>query len=98
MAGLGANFEYDLKRILINFDLELELFLLVFVGVAFFHLLTRALFKALLFMCSGIIIHVMGDSQDIRFMGSTRIVAHFKLCVPNFEKCFITELCPSNST
>jgi NADH-ubiquinone oxidoreductase chain 5 len=62
--------------------------------VAFFHLLTRALFKALLFMCAAIIIHVMEDSQDIRFMGS----AHFKLCVPSFEKCFITELCPSNST
>jgi NADH-ubiquinone oxidoreductase chain 5 len=62
MAGLGANFEYDLKRILISLDLELELFLLVLLVCLFFHLLTRALFKALLFMCTGIIIHVMGVS------------------------------------
>jgi len=40
-----------------------------FSGLAFFHLLTHALFKALLFMCAGGVIHSIGDSQDIRFMG-----------------------------
>jgi NADH-ubiquinone oxidoreductase chain 5 len=37
-------------------------------GLAFFHLLTHELFKALLFMCAGSVIHSIGDSQDIRFM------------------------------
>jgi hypothetical protein len=58
------------------------------------------IFSSFLLLVSGLTVYgrVMGDSQDIRFMGSARIVAHFKLCVPNSEKCFITELCPPNST
>jgi NADH-ubiquinone oxidoreductase chain 5 len=42
-------------------------------GLAFFHLLTHALFKALLFICAGGVIHSIGDSQDIRFMGSLSV-------------------------
>jgi NADH:ubiquinone oxidoreductase subunit 5 (subunit L)/multisubunit Na+/H+ antiporter MnhA subunit len=42
-------------------------------GLAFFNLLTHALFKALLFMCAGGVIHSIGDSQDIRFMGGLSI-------------------------
>ena len=38
--------------------------------LAFFHLLAHALFKALLFMCAGSIIHRAGDYQDIRVIGS----------------------------
>lgn len=37
--------------------------------LAFFHLLAHALFKALLFMCAGAVIHSMKDYQDIRIMG-----------------------------
>ena len=37
-------------------------------SLAFFHLLTHALFKALLFMCAGGVIRSVGDSQDICFM------------------------------
>jgi NADH:ubiquinone oxidoreductase subunit 5 (subunit L)/multisubunit Na+/H+ antiporter MnhA subunit len=37
-------------------------------GLAFFHLLTHALFNALLFICAGGVIHSVGDSQDIRFI------------------------------
>nr|ANS72680.1 NADH dehydrogenase subunit 5 [Globospongicola spinulatus] len=75
MAGLGANFEYDLKKIIALSTLSQ---LGVMMGVlalgrpelAFFHLLSHALFKALLFMCAGSVIHSMKDYQDIRFMGS----------------------------
>nr|YP_009488077.1 NADH dehydrogenase subunit 5 [Anopheles pseudotibiamaculatus]AWB99948.1 NADH dehydrogenase subunit 5 [Anopheles pseudotibiamaculatus] len=75
MAGLGANFEFDLKKIialstLSQLGLMMSILSMGFGNLAFFHLLTHALFKALLFMCAGSIIHNMKNSQDIRMMGS----------------------------
>nr|YP_010480838.1 NADH dehydrogenase subunit 5 [Blepharipoda liberata]UVN15674.1 NADH dehydrogenase subunit 5 [Blepharipoda liberata] len=74
MSGLGANFEYDLKKIialstLSQLGVMLSILCLGFSDLAFFHLLTHALFKALLFMCAGIIIHNFNEYQDIRCMG-----------------------------
>jgi len=37
-----------------------------------FHLVTHAYFKAMLFLCSGAIIHCLSDQQDIRHMGGLR--------------------------
>nr|YP_010462912.1 NADH dehydrogenase subunit 5 [Epeorus gibbus]UUJ36765.1 NADH dehydrogenase subunit 5 [Epeorus gibbus] len=75
MAGLGANFEFDLSKIialstLSQLGLMMSILSLGFYKLAYFHLLTHALFKALLFMCAGAVIHNMKDSQDIRNMGS----------------------------
>lgn len=39
-------------------------------SVAFFHLVTHAFFKALLFLTAGAVIHALGGEQDIRKMGS----------------------------
>nr|UEX92148.1 NADH dehydrogenase subunit 5 [Acidiella didymera] len=74
MAGLGANFEFDLKKIialstLSQLGLMMSILSMGFYKLAFFHLLTHALFKALLFMCAGAIIHNMNNSQDIRLLG-----------------------------
>nr|YP_009479355.1 NADH dehydrogenase subunit 5 [Sabethes chloropterus]AVV61091.1 NADH dehydrogenase subunit 5 [Sabethes chloropterus] len=74
MAGLGANFEFDLKKIialstLSQLGLMMSILSMGFYKLAFFHLLTHALFKALLFMCAGVIIHNMKNMQDIRVMG-----------------------------
>nr|QZR91950.1 NADH dehydrogenase subunit 5 [Filchnerella amplivertica] len=75
MAGLGANFEFDLKKIialstLSQLGLMMSILAMGYSKLAFFHLLTHALFKALLFMCAGSMIHNLKDTQDIRFMGS----------------------------
>jgi NADH-ubiquinone oxidoreductase chain 5 len=95
MAGLGANFEYDLKKIIALSTLR-QLGLIIgsvsvgLVDIAFFHLLTHALFKALLFMCAGVIIHTMKNSQDIRFMGGLSFQIPFTsvcLGVSRFALC-----------
>nr|YP_010981237.1 NADH dehydrogenase subunit 5 [Mylabris sibirica]WOE90367.1 NADH dehydrogenase subunit 5 [Mylabris sibirica] len=75
MSGLGANFEFDLKKIIALSTLsQLGLMMMILslggYKLAFFHLLTHALFKALLFMCAGNVIHSMSNCQDIRYMGS----------------------------
>nr|YP_002971026.1 NADH dehydrogenase subunit 5 [Hydrometra greeni]ACJ69489.1 NADH dehydrogenase subunit 5 [Hydrometra greeni] len=74
MSGLVASFEYDLKKIIALSTLsQLGLMMVIlFFGypmLSFFHLLTHAFFKALLFLCAGLIIHVMSNTQDIRYMG-----------------------------
>uniref|UniRef100_A0AAU6QFJ0 NADH-ubiquinone oxidoreductase chain 5 n=1 Tax=Nepsalus caelestis TaxID=2950591 RepID=A0AAU6QFJ0_9NEOP len=74
MAGLGANYEFDLKKIialstLSQLGLMMSILSLGYSYLAFFHLLTHALFKALLFMCAGSVIHSVNNIQDIRFMG-----------------------------
>nr|QTH79282.1 NADH dehydrogenase subunit 5 [Monolepta hieroglyphica] len=74
MSGLGANFEFDLKKIIALSTLSQLGFMMSILALgdyklAFFHLLIHAIFKALLFMCAGNIIHSLGNCQDIRYMG-----------------------------
>nr|AFU51395.1 NADH dehydrogenase subunit 5 [Neopanorpa pulchra] len=88
MAGMGANFEFDLKKIialstLSQLGLMMSILAMGFAKLAFFHLLTHALFKALLFMCAGAIIHNMKDYQDIRVMGG--LVIHMPLTISCFN-------------
>nr|UGN61726.1 NADH dehydrogenase subunit 5 [Cryptocercus tazigouensis] len=95
MSGLGANFEYDLKSIialstLSQLGLMISVLSLGLVGLSFFHLLTHALFKALLFMCAGVVIHFMNDSQDIRYMGNLSFqmpLTSSCLMISNFALC-----------
>nr|WNS59326.1 NADH dehydrogenase subunit 5 [Cetema sp.] len=87
MAGLGANYEFDLKKIialstLSQLGLMMSILSMGFYKLAFFHLLTHALFKALLFLCAGAIIHNMNNFQDIRYMGSLSIF------MPLTSSCF----------
>lgn len=78
IAGLGANFEFDLKKIialstLSQLGLIISILSIGYYKLAFFHLLTHALFKALLFICAGVIIHNTKNAQDIRFIGGLSI-------------------------
>lgn len=74
IAGISALFEYDLKKIIALSTLR-QLGLIIFVLglnipiLAFFHLITHATFKALLFICAGLIIHISANNQDIRTIG-----------------------------
>ena len=79
MSGLGANFEFDLKKIIALSTLsQLGLIIIILslgqVKLAFFHLLTHAVFKALLFICAGSVIHRVGNNQDIRYIGGLILI------------------------
>jgi len=67
----------DIKRVLAYSTVSQlgYMFLALGVGaywVAIFHLFTHAFFKALLFLCSGSVIHAMGGEQDMRHMGGLK--------------------------
>nr|UKT59904.1 NADH dehydrogenase subunit 5 [Thrips palmi]UKT59917.1 NADH dehydrogenase subunit 5 [Thrips palmi] len=74
MSGISGVFEYDLKKIIALSTLSQLGFMMTSISLnlsnlAFFHLVTHASFKALLFMCAGMFIHNFFDNQDIRFFG-----------------------------
>jgi NADH-ubiquinone oxidoreductase chain 5 len=62
ISGLGANYEIDLKKIIALSTLS-QLGIIIFIlslgqyEIAFFHLVSHAIFKSLLFLCAGYYIH-----------------------------------------
>ena len=71
VSGILANLDWDLKKIIAFSTLSqlgfmvsaYSCFLVIF---CFFHLITHALFKASLFICSGVVIHSHDNSQEFR--------------------------------
>lgn len=95
IAGLSALTECDLKKIIALSTLSQLGVMMARLGLgspnlAFFHLITHALFKALLFICAGSIIHFHAHGQDLRTVGSlinqlpftisTLLIANISLC------------------
>ncbi len=77
LAATIALVQNDIKRVLAYSTVSQlgYMFLAAGVGaywVAVFHLFTHAFFKALLFLCSGSVIHAMGGEQDMRRMGALK--------------------------
>nr|QXM17000.1 NADH dehydrogenase subunit 5 [Aeolothrips indicus] len=77
MSGLSANVQFDMKKIIALSTLSQlgVMFTSLSLGMedlCFFHLLTHALFKSLLFMCAGSFIHSNSNNQDIRLFGDPK--------------------------
>nr|WPS67090.1 NADH dehydrogenase subunit 5 [Systasis sp. 1 HHL-2023a] len=103
-AGLSANFEYDFKKIiaystLSQLGLMIMIYSIGFFELSFFHLVIHAIFKSMMFMCSGVVIHSMLDYQDIRFLSNLKnyypfssnlfLISNLSLCgMPFFSGFF----------
>ncbi|MDP5140975.1 MAG: NADH-quinone oxidoreductase subunit L, partial [Spirosomaceae bacterium] len=67
-------FQNDIKKVLAYSTVSQLGYMFIGLGVmaytsGFFHVITHAFFKALLFLGAGSVIHAMSDEQDIRKMG-----------------------------
>lgn len=106
MAGFAAIFEIDIKKIIALSTLrQLGVIIIILGGgaplLAFFHLLSHAFFKAILFMCAGALIHNIKDYQDIRKIrgrlssipvtSSIIMVANLSLCGLPFLRGFYSK-------
>ena len=106
IAGITAIMEIDIKKIIALSTLRQLGIIILILGLgnpilSFFHLLSHAFFKAILFMCAGIIIHNIKDYQDIRKIGisynnlnfciSIILVANIRLCGLPFIRGFYSK-------
>nr|AXI98540.1 NADH dehydrogenase subunit 5 [Metacrangonyx dhofarensis] len=89
MSSWMANFEMDMKKIIALSTLSQLGFMMMIIAagspeLAFFHLITHAMFKSTIFMCAGIMIHNLKESQDLRssenlFLSGPLMGAYFTL-------------------
>lgn len=75
IAGLRATTECDIKKIIALSTLSQLGIIITRIGLnmpslAYFHIITHALFKALLFICAGSFINQHHHSQDLRWIGN----------------------------
>ena len=74
IAGICANYEIDLKKIIALSTLSQLGVIMFIIGVGnslmgYYHILIHAIFKALLFLCAGGFIHSLISYQDVRLIG-----------------------------
>lgn len=77
VAAFIAITQNDIKKVLAYSTVSQLGYMFLGLGVgaftgAFFHVLTHAFFKALLFLGAGSVIHAMSDEQDMRHMGGLK--------------------------
>ncbi|MFA4867636.1 MAG: NADH-quinone oxidoreductase subunit L [Pedobacter sp.] len=76
-AAIIALTQNDIKKVLAYSTVSQLGYMFLGLGVgaydgAFFHVITHAFFKALLFLCAGSVIHALHHEQDMRHMGGLR--------------------------
>lgn len=86
MASLSAVFESDIKKIVALSTLSQLGVIIIAVSagrhtIAFFHLISHAFFKALIFIAAGSLIHGSLGSQDLRSTGTKAISIPFSSSV-----------------
>nr|QWS05454.1 NADH dehydrogenase subunit 5 [Zecheuna tonkinensis] len=91
LSGFSACVENDLKKIIAFSTLSQLSFMFIVLSfgsliLCFIHLLIHAIFKSMLFLCSGFFIHCFFGNQDIRFMGGLSIQC------PYVSSCFCISL------
>lgn len=106
IAGARALYEIDIKKVIALSTLSQLGVIITILGLnspllAYFHLLSHAYFKAILFICAGIIIHNIKDYQDIRkirlilnnipLVYRVIIVANLSLCGLPFLRGFYSK-------
>ncbi|RYY08210.1 MAG: NADH-quinone oxidoreductase subunit L [Sphingobacteriaceae bacterium] len=77
LAAIIAVAQTDIKKVLAYSTVSQLGYMFLGLGVgaytgAFFHVITHAFFKALLFLCAGSVIHAVSGEQDMRQMGGLR--------------------------
>jgi len=88
IAGLAATIEYDIKKIIALSTLS-QLSIIItslainFPSIAIFHLITHAIFKALIFICVGTFINTHAHNQDIR------LIINLRKQIPLTTSCFL---------
>ena len=106
IAGITAIMEIDIKKIIALSTLSQLGIIILILGIgnpilSYFHLLSHAFFKAMLFICAGIVIHNIKDYQDIRKIGirynnldfciSIILIANISLCGLPFLRGFYSK-------
>jgi len=77
LGAIIAMTQTDIKKVLAYSTVSQLGYMFLGLGVgayngSFFHVITHAFFKALLFLCAGSVIHAMHHEQDMRHMGGLR--------------------------
>merc|ERR1712243_248977 len=94
MAGCAAILEIDIKKVIALSTLSQLGIMIIVIGagapvLAYFHLLSHAFFKAILFICAGTIIHNIKDYMPI--VTSVILIANISLCGLPFLRGFYSK-------